>query len=347
MLEADPSGMTQPILTVSHVTKIFSVRTGLFNHGLVRAVDDVSFSVEPGQTMALVGESGSGKTTVARLALRLESPTSGMIHFDGINLMMMDAAALKSYRRQVQAVFQNPYSSLNPRLPVKMLIGEPILAHESVSRAELSRRVGSILELVGLPQNAAGLYSHEFSGGQRQRIAIGRALALRPRLIVLDEPTSALDVSMRAQILNLLADIQDEFGLTCLLVAHDLALVGHFCTTVAVMYLGRVVETGHVDQVFSRPRHPYTQALLASVPRPDPDHSLAGLGIRGEISSALAPPSGCKFHPRCPHAFEPCSKTAPPTYSSDGHSWDCHLGRQCNSATEPSHISGTASLVHR
>ena len=194
--------MTQPILTVSHVTKNFPVRTGLFNHGLVRAVDDISVSEEPGQAMALVGESGSGKTTVAKLALKLESPTSGVIHFDRINLMAMSAAALKSYRRQVQAVFQNPYSSLNPRLPVKMLIGEPILAHEFISRAELSRRVGSILELVGLPQNAAGLYPYEFSGGQRQRIAIGRALALRPKLIVLDEPTSALDVSMRAQILN-------------------------------------------------------------------------------------------------------------------------------------------------
>jgi oligopeptide/dipeptide ABC transporter ATP-binding protein len=341
MLAAEVTGMTQPILTLSHVTKNFPVRTGLFNHGLVRAVDDVSFSVGPGQTMALVGESGSGKTTVAKLALKLENPTSGVIHFDGINLTMMDRATLKSYRRQVQAVFQNPYSSLNPRLPVRMLIGEPILAHESLSRVELSRRVGSILELVGLPQTAAGLYPHEFSGGQRQRIAIGRALALRPKLIVLDEPTSALDVSMRAQILNLLADIQEEFGLTYLLIAHDLALVGHFCTTVAVMYLGRVVESGNVEQVFSQPRHPYTQALLASVLRPDPDHSLAGLGIRGEISSALAPPPGCKFHPRCPHAFQPCSKTAPPTYSSGGHSWDCHLSGRCSSGFQSFHTATT------
>jgi oligopeptide/dipeptide ABC transporter ATP-binding protein len=344
MLAVGALGVKKPILTFSHVIKDYSVRTGFLRRDRLRAVEDVSFSIEPGQTMALGGESGSGKTTVAKLALNLEHPTSGTVFFDGADLLQMGTAGIRAYRKQVQAVFQNPYSSLNPRLRVDMLIGEPILAHESISRADLRQRVGRILELVGLPARAAGLYPHEFSGGQRQRIAIGRALALHPKLIILDEPTSALDVSMRAQIVNLLLDIQKELDLAYLLIAHDLPMVGHFCTTVAVMYLGRVVESGRVEQVFSQPRHPYTQALLDSVLPADPDHCLTGVGIKGEISEALSPPAGCRFHPRCAHAFAPCSTDVPPTFSSGLHQWECHLGQQTKKLVEAPHMVPTISL---
>ncbi len=317
--------MTQAILEVDRLSKVFSVPHGLVARAAVRAVDDVSFSIAPGQTLAIVGESGSGKTTVSKLILGLEQPTSGQIRFEGHDIQNMDRAAHKHYRRQVQAVFQNPYESLNPRLRVRTIIGEPVMAHERVSAAELDKRVAQALEVVGLPASAAQLFPHEFSGGQRQRIAIARALVLRPRLLVLDEPISALDVSIRAQILNMLADVQEEFGLTYLLIAHDLSLVEHFSNQVAVMYLGSLVEAGPVAQVFSAPRHPYTQALLASVPRPDPDHRPPKGVIIGEISSALATPAGCRFHPRCPHAFAPCKTTQPALGKAGDHAWACHL----------------------
>jgi oligopeptide/dipeptide ABC transporter ATP-binding protein len=292
----------------------------------VKAVDGVSFAVGEGETFALVGESGCGKTTIAKLVLMLERPTSGAILFDGEDLASMGGAGVKAYRRQVQTVFQDPYASLNPRLRVRTIIAEPILAHGRPERAQLRKRVEEVLDVVGLPKTAADLFPHEFSGGQRQRIAIARALALNPRCIVLDEPISALDVSIRAQVLNLLADIQERFRLTYLIIAHDLALVEHFSTRVGVMYLGNMVEAGPTSEVFARPRHPYTQALLSSVPRPDPDHRPPVDAIRGEIASAMAPPSGCKFHPRCPHAMPACN-TEFPGWRNLGatHAAACHL----------------------
>ena len=277
----------------------------------VKAVDGVDFRVDEGETFALVGESGCGKTTIAKLVLMLERPSAGSILFEGEDLTRLSAAGLHRYRRQVQAVFQDPYASLNPRLRVRTIVAEPILAHERPDKATLARRVAEVLDVVGLPASAADLYPHEFSGGQRQRIAIARALALKPRCLVLDEPISALDVSIRAQILNLLADIQQQFKLTYLIIAHDLALVEHFSNRVGVMYLGNLVETGPTEAVFAQPQHPYTRALLASVPRPDPDHRPPVGAILGEIGSAMAPPPGCKFHPRCPQAMPRCASEVP------------------------------------
>jgi oligopeptide/dipeptide ABC transporter ATP-binding protein len=299
---------SSPLLEIRHLTKRFALRGG----GVVRAVEDISFSVKRGETFALVGESGCGKTTVTKLVLGLEKPTSGEIRFDGADLAKASPAAMRAYRRQAQAVFQDPYSSLNPRLRVGKIIAEPLMAHGIGDRTSRRERVCEVLDVVGLPKTAAELYPHEFSGGQRQRIAIARALALKPAFMVLDEPISALDVSIRAQILNLLADIQDEFGLTYLIVAHDLALVEHISSHVGVMYLGSMAELGPTDAVFTRPKHPYTRALLASVPRPDPDHQAPQSAVSGEIGSAMAPPPGCKFHPRCPFAEDIC-RTTPPT----------------------------------
>jgi len=303
------------LLEVDNLKKHFPARGG----GTVRAVDGVSFAVGAGETFALVGESGCGKTTIARLLLLLERPSGGAIRFDGEDVLALGRAGVMRYRRQVQAVFQDPSSSLNPRLKVRTLLAEPLLAHgEAGSRDALRRKLVELLDIVGLPAGALDLYPHEFSGGQRQRIAVARALALRPRLMVLDEPTSALDVSIRAQIINLLADIQQAFGLAYLVIAHDLALVEHFSSAVGVMYLGSLAESGPSTDVFGTPRHPYTQALLGSAPRPDPDHQPAEGLIRGEIGSALHPPPGCRFHPRCPHAMARCAEQVPAPLRLDG-----------------------------
>jgi oligopeptide/dipeptide ABC transporter ATP-binding protein len=301
------SAPAAPLLEIRHLTKHFAVRGG----GVVRAVENVSFSIGQGETFALVGESGCGKTTVTKLVLGLEKPTSGEILFHGAGLTKGSSSTMHAYRRQAQAVFQDPYSSLNPRLRVHTIIAEPLMAHGIGDRSSQRARVAEMLDVVGLPKTAADLYPHEFSGGQRQRIAIARALALKPSFMVLDEPISALDVSIRAQILNLLADIQDEFGLTYLIVAHDLALVEHFSSSVGVMYLGSMAELGPTEAVFSAPLHPYTKALLSSVPRPDPDHRTPEGVIKGEIGSAMAPPPGCKFHPRCPFVIDICRTTPP------------------------------------
>jgi len=291
----------------------------------VQAVDGVSFQINRGETLGLVGESGCGKSTLARLILRLEPLTGGAIRFDGEDVHHLQGHALKRFRAQVQAVFQDPYSSLNPRLRVGAIVGEPLKAH-GVPRRELSARIDAALTMVGLPSQAAKLYPHEFSGGQRQRIAIARALILRPALIVLDEPISALDVSIRAQILNLLQDIQSELHLTYLVIAHDLALVEHMSDVVAVMYLGQIVEWGNSETLFSDPRHPYTQALLAAVPRPDPTFPRARGHVTGEIASALEMPSGCRFHPRCPDAIETCRSIAPLEHMvAPIHKAACHL----------------------
>jgi oligopeptide/dipeptide ABC transporter ATP-binding protein len=306
MFEASSAPPT-PLLEVRSLTKRFAGRGG----GVVRAVENVSFSIGRGESFALVGESGCGKTTVTKLVLGLEKPTSGEILFHGADLAKASSSAMHAYRRQAQAVFQDPYSSLNPRLRVRTIIAEPLMAHGIGDRSSQRTRVAEVLDVVGLPKTAVDLYPHEFSGGQRQRIAIARALALKPSFMVLDEPISALDVSIRAQILNLLADIQDQFGLTYLIVAHDLALVEHFSSSVGVMYLGSMAELGPTETVFSAPLHPYTKALLASVPRPNPEHRAPVGVIKGEIGSAMAPPPGCKFHPRCPFAMDICSTTPP------------------------------------
>ncbi|WP_109463884.1 ABC transporter ATP-binding protein [Albibacillus kandeliae] len=309
------------LLEAQDLKKHFETRKGV-----VKAVDGVSFALEPGKTFALVGESGCGKSTLAKLMLLLERPTSGSVRFRGREVSSLRGRALRQFRREVQAVFQDPYSSLNPRLRVGKIIAEPMLAQGDLSRAEIRKRVEEALEVVGLPTTAARLYPHEFSGGQRQRIAVARALAVRPEVVILDEPTSALDVSIRAQILNLLSDVQDEFGLSYLIIAHDLALVEHFSDATGVMYLGNMVEQGPTEAVFGAPAHPYTQALLASAPRPDPDHVLPTDVIIGEIGSAMNVPSGCPFHPRCPQRTAQCETVQPERHVSAPGAWArCHL----------------------
>ena len=316
-----------PLLEVRGLVKHFPVRSGLFggSQKVVRAVDDVSFMIEPGTTRGLVGESGCGKTTTAKLILLLEKPTGGEIRFDGESLATLDADGLRRYRKSVQAVFQDPFASLSPRMRVGSIIAEPLVTNERLSAAELGTRLRKVLDLVGLPARSAQLFPHEFSGGQRQRIAIARALTLSPRLIVLDEPVSALDVSIRAQILNLLRDLQRELGLAYLFIAHDLAAVAHKSQVIAVMYLGRVVETGDARTLVSRPRHPYTQALFAAALPSHPDDSRDEIVLAGDVPSPLDPPSGCRFHTRCPKVMAHCSIDEPKLACVDGRDVACHL----------------------
>ena len=316
-----------PLLEVRGLVKHFPVRSGLFggSQKVVRAVDDVSFMIEPGTTLGLVGESGCGKTTTAKLVLLLEKPTGGEIRFDGESLASLDADGLRRYRKSVQAVFQDPFASLSPRMRVGSIIAEPLVTNERLSAAELGTRLRKVLDLVGLPARSAQLFPHEFSGGQRQRIAIARALTLSPRLIVLDEPVSALDVSIRAQILNLLRDLQRELGLAYLFIAHDLAAVAHMSQVIAVMYLGRVVETGDARTLVARPRHPYTQALFAAALPSHPDDSRDDIVLAGDVPSPLDPPSGCRFHTRCPQVMARCSIDEPKLACIDGRDVACHL----------------------
>jgi len=317
-----------PLLAIEHLVKHFSVRGST-----VRAVDGVSFSVQAGESFALVGESGCGKTSLAKLLLLLERPGSGRMVFDGQDILALKRRGLRAWRSQVQAVFQDPSSSLNPRLRIWTTLAEPIIAQEGWGvlwqRAALRQRLAGLLELVGLGAHALDLYPHEFSGGQKQRIAIARALALRPRLLILDEPTSALDVSIRAQIINLLSDIQQEWGMAYIVIAHDLALVRHFSSHVGVMYLGRMVEWGSSARVFDAPAHPYTRALLGSAPRPDPDHPPQEGLIVGDIGSAMQVGTGCRFAPRCPRAMPLCTQQEPPVVTVEsGQQAACHLLRR-------------------
>jgi oligopeptide/dipeptide ABC transporter ATP-binding protein len=291
----------------------------------VRAVDGVNFSVSPGQTLGLVGESGCGKTTTAKLVLRLEEPTGGGLRFEGRDIGGLEGNDVRQYRRAVQAVFQDPFASLNPRMRVDAIIAEPLITHERLDAPEVAKRVSRLLDLVGLSERSAQLFPHEFSGGQRQRIAIARSLALSPRLIVLDEPVSALDVSIRAQILNLLRDLQAQLGVSYLFIAHDLAAVAHMSHTIAVMYLGKIVECGDAETVALEPKHPYTRALFAAALPIDLDASRDDVTVTGEVPSPLNPPSGCRFHTRCPFVMPHCVTDEPALRIEAGRQVACHL----------------------
>ena len=314
------------VLEAMRVAKYFRARRGVFGaRGIVRAVDGISFAIEGGRTLGVVGESGCGKSTTAKLVLGLETPSSGAIRFEGRDLQTLNPAERRHYRRSVQAVFQDPYASLNPRMRIGAIIAEPLITNERLERGEVTRRILNLLDLVGLPAHAADLFPHEFSGGQRQRIAIARALALSPKLVVLDEPVSALDVSIRAQILNLLRDLQAQFGLSYLFIAHDLAAVAHMSHAIAVMYLGKIVESGDADSLVRAPKHPYTEALFAAALPTSPDERREDLPLAGEVPSPLQPPSGCHFHPRCPHAVRRCAEEAPHLTEIERRHVACHL----------------------
>ncbi|HKQ64634.1 MAG TPA: oligopeptide/dipeptide ABC transporter ATP-binding protein [Methylomirabilota bacterium] len=320
--------MPSPVLEVRGLKKHFPVRRRLFGGTAtwVKAVDGVDFAVHAGETLGLIGESGCGKTTTSKLILRQETPTAGTIKFDGRDIASLQGSDFMAYRRAVQVVFQDPFSSLSPRMRIGDIIAEPLEIHTDLSRAAIGERVGKVLELVGLPTDAAPLFPHEFSGGQRQRIAIARALATDTRLIVLDEPVSALDVSVRAQIINQLEALQRTLGVSYLFIGHDLATVAHISHRIAVMYLGQIVETAQSDALCARPMHPYTKALFAAALPSHPDDRTEEKSIAGEIPSPLNLPSGCRFHPRCPVAMPICSQVAPPLRHREGDGEvACHL----------------------
>lgn len=325
-----------PLLEARRLRRFFPIRKGLLRRvvGQVRAVDDVSFHIHKGETLSLVGESGCGKTTTARCILRALKPTSGELLFqtaagDVVDTASLPKSALKPFRHQMQMIFQDPFSSLNPRMTVFDIIAEPLLASGLKSREQRRQRVETLLELVRLRPEFMQRYPHAFSGGQRQRIGIARALALNPSLIVADEPVSALDVSVQAQILNLLLDLQDELGLTYLFVAHDLSVVKHISDRVAVMYVGKIVEIAETDRLFQAPRHPYTEALLSAAPKPDPRLRSERIALKGEVADPAHPPAGCYFHPRCAHAIDRCRTETPPLEEvQPGHQVACHRARE-------------------
>jgi oligopeptide/dipeptide ABC transporter, ATP-binding protein, C-terminal domain len=316
------------LVEIKNLVKYFPVRGGLLQRVVawVQAVDNVSFSIKEGETLGMVGESGCGKTTIGRTILRLIPATSGKVYFDGQDVFAARARELKALRRNMQIIFQDPYSSLDPRMPVGESIAEGLLVHGMGNRQERFEVVINTLRKVGLQDYHARRYPHEFSGGQRQRISIARALALRPKFIVADEPVSALDVSVQAQIINLLADLREQFGLTYLFISHGLAVVEHFCTRVGTMYLGKLVEVAPTRRLFTQPRHPYTQALLESIPIPDPSRRKVRAPLAGDVPSPLAPPPGCRFHPRCPVAVDECRHREPPLRDvGEGHQVACWL----------------------
>ena len=321
--------MAEVILEGRDLTKHYPVTKGLLQRtiGWVRAVDGVSFTIEQGRTLSLVGESGAGKTTTAKAVLLLEEPTSGSILFEGKDLSHFSRSQLKlEYRPRVQAVQQNPWSSMNPRMRVRDIIAEPLVVNTKQSKEQVRSRVLELLEQVGLSPRHADDYPHEFSGGQRQRIAVARALALNPSLVVLDEPVSALDVSIRAQIMNLLKDLQDQYNLSYLLIAHNLATVRYMSHSVAIMYLGQIVEYGEAEELFEKPLHPYTRALMSAsvLTLPEEGEEIKPIILRGEMPSPLNPPPGCRFHPRCPEVMDICSKEVPETRVIGQHWVKCH-----------------------
>jgi oligopeptide transport system ATP-binding protein len=320
--------MAMALLEVRNLTKYFPIKKGILSRtaGQVRAVDGVSFAIEKGKTLGLVGESGCGKTTVGRSLLRLVEPTSGEVIVNGKDLLAMDKEELRKMRASLQIIFQDPFSSLDPRMSVGEIIAEPIRNHLQSSRSEIRDRVAHLMDQVGLHADQMNRYPHEFSGGQRQRIGIARALALNPLLIVCDEPVSALDVSIQAQVMNLLARLQEQMDLSYLFIAHDLSVVEHISDRVAVMYLGRIVELASDQDLYERPLHPYTQALLSAVPVPDPDIRKKRIILEGDVPSPLNPPSGCSFHTRCPSKKDVCSRERPVlTDVGNDHFVACHI----------------------
>ena len=333
------NGQKPPLLEVKELKKWFPIKRGLLNRtvGQVKAVDGVSFYVRPGETLGLVGESGCGKTTTGRVIMRAYAPTAGEIWFDDqdhgrINLADVEEGDMKGYRRNMQMVFQDPYSSLNPRMNLLQNVGEPLLVHGVASGKDLEDRVAELLRVVGLRPEYMNRYPHAFSGGQRQRIGVARALALHPQLLVLDEPVSALDVSVQAQILNLLQDLQDQFNLTYLFVAHDLSVVEHISDRVAVMYVGMLVESAPTETLYTAPMHPYTEALLSAVPKPDPRERGEPIVLEGDVANPANPPSGCYFHPRCRYNDKDrCSKETPALREMQpGHFVRCHYAGELN-----------------
>lgn len=317
-----------PLLEVKHLKKHFPIKGGVFSKtiGYVYAVDDINFTLEKGETLGLVGESGCGKSTTGRTILRLIEPTDGAIYFEGQDITHLDKSAMRALRREMQIIFQDPYASLNPRMTVGSIIGEPLEIHKIAKGAEKEERVASLLQKVGLRAEDMRKYPHEFSGGQRQRIGIARALALNPKLIVCDEPVSALDVSIQAQVINLLEDLQAEFGLSYLFIAHNLNVVEHISNRVAVMYLGQIVELASGEELYKNPQHPYTEALLSAVPIPDPTVKKKRIILEGDVPSPINPPKGCHFHTRCMYKDKICEEVEPEFKDIGGGHWvACHF----------------------
>jgi len=317
-----------PLLAVKHLKKHFPIKGGVFSKtvGYVYAVDDINFTLEKGETLGLVGESGCGKSTTGRTILRLIEPTDGTIYFEGQDITNLDKGAMRALRREMQIIFQDPYASLNPRMTVGSIIGEPLEIHKIAKGSEKEERVASLLQKVGLRAEDMRKYPHEFSGGQRQRIGIARALALNPKLIVCDEPVSALDVSIQAQVINLLEDLQAEFGLSYLFIAHNLNVVEHISNRVAVMYLGQIVELASDQELYKNPQHPYTEALLSAVPIPDPTVKKKRIILEGDVPSPINPPTGCHFHTRCMYKERICEEVEPEFKDIGGGHWvACHF----------------------
>jgi oligopeptide/dipeptide ABC transporter ATP-binding protein len=322
-----PTRVGRLVLEVEALKKYFAVRRGLLKltRAEIKAVDGVSFALEPGETLCLVGESGSGKSTVGRLVLRLIEPTEGSVRLDGHDITQLGREEMRPWRRRMQIVFQDPYASLNPRLTAGRIVAEPLENYPDGSGTSHKERVARLFERVGLRADAAAMYPFELSGGQRQRLGLARALALNPSLIVADEPVSALDVSVQAQVLNLMMDLQEDLKLAYLFISHDLGVVEHIGHRVAVMYLGRIVEIASKVELFARPLHPYTRALLAAAPIPSPRAKKERIVLEGEVPSPISPPSGCHFHTRCPFAFERCRKEEPRLRDAGGRWFSCHL----------------------